>query len=64
MVKNSNSIKNHEDFGNDPLMSIVPLEKDHLKIHYVDYNFEDGSFIKEIEINNDGYLLEEILKIF
>ena len=45
-------------------MSIVPLEKDHLKIHYVDYNFEDGSFIKEIEINNDGYLLEEIPENF
>ena len=40
-------------------MSAVPLEKDHLKIHYADYNFEDGSFIKEIEINNDGYLLKK-----
>jgi predicted ATP-dependent endonuclease of OLD family len=33
--------------------------KDYLKIFYVDNN-KDGSFIKELEIDSDGFLIEEI----
>ena len=63
LVKND-LIDSNKIGTNDDYLSNVPVSREDLALYYIDHDDQSGSTIREMKIDKEGYLEEEIPKNF